>query len=45
MKTIVRLLLIVALLPLFEACEDRSNNDIINYQVDIATVQNPYNEP
>ena len=44
MKTIVRLLLIVALLPLFEACEDRSNNDIINYQVDIATVQNPYNE-
>ena len=44
MKTIAKLFLIVALLPLFVSCEDQSNNDLNNYQVDIATVQNPYNE-
>lgn len=44
MKTIAKLFLIAALLPLLLACEDYGNNDVVNYQVDIATVQNPYNE-
>lgn len=44
MKTLTKLVLIVALLPLFVSCEDYSNNDLNNYQIDIATVQNPYNE-
>jgi len=44
MKTIAKLFFIAALLPLFMSCEDHTNNDLTNYQVDIATVQNPHNE-
>ena len=44
MKTEIKLFLITAILPLFMACEDKSNNELVNYQVDIATIQNPHNE-
>lgn len=44
MKTIIKLFFIAALLPLFVACEDYEYNDRVNYQIDIATVQNPHNE-
>ena len=44
MKTLTKLFLIVALLPLFVSCEDQNDNGLNNYQIDIATVQNPYNE-
>ncbi len=45
MKTNTKFLLIASLLPFFLACEDhQNNNDLNNYELDIATVQNPYNE-
>ncbi len=44
MKRIIRIFFITALLPLVVACEDHENSDRINYQIDIATVQNPHNE-
>lgn len=43
MKTLYKIFLISMFVPLFVACDYNYNNDLINYQVDIATVQNPNN--
>lgn len=45
MKTHRKLILISLILPFLVACDyQNGNNDLTNYQVDIATVQNPYNQ-
>ncbi|MEI6555253.1 MAG: NigD-like protein [Paludibacter sp.] len=44
MKTITKLFLFSAILPLFVACDMHEDIDYSESQVDIATVQNPYKE-
>lgn len=44
MKTLTKLFLITAVLAFFAACDMHENVDIPESQVDIATVQNTYNE-
>ncbi len=44
MKTYIKFVFIAAIIPFFISCEDQQSNDLTNYQLDIATVQNPYSE-